>query len=802
MKLQDIFLKIIPLLIILLNFQLISAKGNFNQPVSAKAIFPDEYSVLDSSTDIVSKKTNWNIDKTLKSAKADYYNAIESIQKGDTVKAAKFFETALSKLNPLASFPDIEENIAYIELLQLVIDDYEQFIRTTEYIGENTPFYMISDLYFEDFDKSDKTFPGKPETAENILIVQPGYVPPPDLMTIDITDNEFIKRNIDFLLNPKLGLKTVEKWFERTSRWFPMFKRVAAEEGIPEELIYLSLIESGLKPNAISRASAVGIWQFIYSTGKMYGLNDKPSMWVDERRDPEKSTVAAFRHLRDLYIDFGDWHLALAAYNCGKGCVERAIVNSEVESPSYWDVRPLLPKDTKNYIPSFIAVIKIFSNPRGYNINIDSLSYLEEYKYDVVHLDSAVNISAIAKASNVTEDLIKELNPELIKSCTPPDGYDIKIPYGSTNIFNINFKQISLEEKTPFFQHEVSKNETIAKIAKMYNLSREELININKLINHNAKLVPGTFLKIPVDRIKLVVEKPEQNVQDENTERTSKNKESRTHTVKKGETLSSIAQKYGVNIDIMKKLNKMNDLEIDNIKAGDTIIIAQRTIVDETKLKKIPKPEKITHKVRKGETLSQIASLYNVSIEDISELNNIKDDIISIGQRLKIETNLKSSKPKEKAQPKNETNAKGQSTHEVSRGETLSSISQKYNISMDELRAMNPGEISGEDIKAGSTIIIKDVPQNKKNEKAAKGKEKPADKNSKTNPAKVEDKANDKATAKPAKSTDKTATHTVAKGDSFYSIAEKYNTTVEDLQKLNPKVKPELIQIGQKIKVK
>ncbi|MEI6090227.1 MAG: LysM peptidoglycan-binding domain-containing protein [bacterium] len=800
MKLRSIFLKIIILLIIALNFQLISAKGNFNQPVSSKTLFPDEYSVLDSTSENVPKKTNWNIEKTLKSAKTDYYNAIESIQKGDTVKAAKFFETALSKLNPLASFPDIEDNIAYIELLQLVIDDYEQFIRTTEYIGENTPFYMISDLYFEEADKGEKKIPGKPESAENIIIVEPGYIAPPDSMTIDLTDNEFVKRNMEFLLNPKLGLKTVQKWFERSSRWFPMFKRVAAEEGVPEELIYVSLIESGLMPNAISRASAVGIWQFVRSTGEMYGLNAKPSIWVDERRDPEKSTKAALRHFRDLFIDFGDWHLALAAYNCGKGCVERAMANAETDSLTYWNIRPLLPKDTKNYIPSFIAVIRIFSNPKAFNINIDSLSYLEEYKYDVVHLDSAINISAIAKASNVTEDVIKELNPELIKSCTPPEGYDIKIPFGSINIFNINFKQISREEKTPFFQHEVVKNETVTKIAKMYGITRDELVGINKLKNYNAKLVVGTFLRIPVDHMKIVEEKPEPNTQDEEEDLSAKNKESLSHCVKKGETLFSISQKYGVNIDILKKLNKMNDEEVNSIQAGDSIIIAQRTTVDEAKLKKIPKPEKVTHKVRKGETLSQIASLYNVSIEDICDLNNIKDDVISIGQRLKIETNVKNTKQKEKPQNIVRTNAKGQIIHEVSRGETLSTIAQKYNISMTQLREMNPNEINGDDIKAGISIIVKDAPQDKKTSKNTKAKDITTEKNQKETKTKSE--AAEKSTTKQTKVNEKTAIHTVQKGDSFYSIAEKYNTTVEDLQKLNPKISPEKIQIGQKIKVK
>jgi membrane-bound lytic murein transglycosylase D len=797
MKLRYNFLKIITLLIIALNFLPILAKGNLNQPAPTKTIFPDEYSVLDSTDDVVSKKPNWNIDKTLKSAKTDYYNAIESIQRGDTVKAAKFFEAALSKLNPLASFPDIEDNLSYIELLQLVIDDYEQFIRTTEYIGENTPFYMISDLYFEDIEKPDKKFLGKPETAENIIIIEPGYIPPPDSMTIDLTDNEFIKRNIDFLLNPKLGLKTVHKWFERSSRWFPMFKRVAAEEGVPEELIYVSLIESGLMPNAISRASAVGIWQFVHSTGKMYGLNKKPSIWVDERRDPEKSTVAALRHLRDLFIDFGDWHLALAAYNCGKGCVERAIVNSQLEKPTYWDIRPLLPKDTKNYIPSFIAVIKIFSDPKAFQINIDSLPYLQEYKYDLVHLDSAVNISAIAKASNVTEDLIKELNPELIKSSTPPEGYDIKIPYGSSNIFSINFKQIPLEEKTPFFQHEVVKNETVTKIAKLYNMTREELASINKLSHYNAKLTPGTFLRIPVGYIKSTEEKPESNSKDDEVSSLSKNKESLSHTVKKGETLFSIAQKYGVNIDILKKLNNMTDLEINSIKAGDSIIIAQRTLVDETKLKKIVKPEKITHKVRKGETLSQIASLYGVSIDDICELNNIKDDIISIGQRLKIETTVKRTKAKEKPQSTVQTNAKGQTIHEVTRGETLSTIAQKYNVSMVQLRDLNQNEISGDDIKAGSTLIIKDGPKEKKAKSDAKQKDK-----TDGSATKKDDKTTQQNSSKQVKATDKASIHTVQKGDSFYSIAEKYNTTVDDLQKLNPKVNPEKIQIGQKIKVK
>ena len=406
------------------------------------------------------------------------------------------------------------------------------------------------------------------------------------------------------------------------------------------------MIESGMNPNAVSSAKAVGLWQFMRATGEMYDLNGKSSIFIDERRDPEKATRAAMRHLRDLYNEFGDWHLAMAAYNCGAGCVSRAIKRTNSDTLDYWKVREKLPGETRAYVPKFISAAKLALDPESYGFKIDSLKFHEKYEYDLYSLNEPVNLDAIAKAANTTVDEIKDLNPELLFNCTPPDRlpYKIKIPKNSLNLFSTNYANLAPEEKEPFLTHIVKNKESIASIAKRYSIRANDLARINNVASTKSRLKKGQELRIPVtiSEPEIATETPTETTKPANqrlvnTERFSK------HKVLNGETLFNIANMYGMDV---ARLRKINDLNYgDKILAGQSLYVEgefqtkSNDMVREVPTEKLKKDAVIYHKVKKGETLAQIADDYNVKINDLRKWNKIKNSKVLKGQKLKILSN-------------------------------------------------------------------------------------------------------------------------------------------------------------------
>jgi membrane-bound lytic murein transglycosylase D len=747
-------------------------------------IFPDEYSELDDEDIFQAPLRDRYTQPILDKAQAEYEAALEYISKKDTVSAAYHFERAIARLNPLASHPDIENNTEYIELFQIIIDDYEAFVRSTEYIDENTPFYMIQELYFEDEDGNETVILGEDYTTPKSIAFEPGYVPPPDSMVIPLPDNKYVAKNIEFYTKAKVGQLNLKGNFERSSKWFPMFKRYAKEVGVPEEVIYIPVIESSLKSNAVSHASAVGMWQFMRSTGAMYGLNNPSSIWVDERRDPEKATKAAMQHLLDLYLAFGDWHLAFAAYNCGQGCVSRGIkrANLKKEEANFDNIRSKLPKETRHYVPRYIAVVKMFSTPKKYGIDINEFEFEKEYAYETFHLDTAVSLYGLAKCADISEDELKALNPELIKSCTPPEGYDLKIPSGTKGLFSLKYAELPQIDKEPFHKHVIGRRETVTKLSNKYGISTKDILVLNGLKSKKARLKKGDTLLIPVDPRKweVAVDSPDDLPITPDKEET---KEYVTHTVVEGETLYGIAKKYNLNPAVLQEMNSFNPDE-QVLKPGDELIIAQRDLTpEEVKAKQTKKkntPSKtgkvIKHKVKKGESLNSIAIKYMTSVDDIQEENGLDNYKIYTGQILKIVSTKKYEKEQADIKRRNapRRNKHGDIVHKVRRGENLGYIARKYRTTVAKIRELNPNDVSGDNIKAGATLQI-------------------------TGPKRVA-----KKTSKPTKvqKTPADGYYTVKSGENFSTIARKFGISASDLEKLNPGVRPERLQIGQKIRVK
>jgi membrane-bound lytic murein transglycosylase D len=284
-------------------------------------------------------------------------------------------------------------------------------------------------------------------------------------------------------------------WLARSEKYIPFMKNFLMERGLPGDLVYLSLIESGFNPYAYSRSKASGLWQFIALTGKRYGL--RVNWWVDERRDPEKSTIAAAKYLKDLYEMFACWYLAAAGYNAGEYKIIRAMKRYRTED--FWKLtrHRYLKWETKNYVPQMIAAAIIAKDPEKYGFT--DIEYQEPLRYEKVRVPELTDLSIIAAACETSPEEIKDLNPELRRGITPPseNDYAINIPFGKKDLFLVNFEALQPLKKFQFKTHLVKKGETLKGIARLYRVDFEPLLEINDL-NKKSRISRGMTLLIPI----------------------------------------------------------------------------------------------------------------------------------------------------------------------------------------------------------------------------------------------------------------------------------------------------------------
>jgi membrane-bound lytic murein transglycosylase D len=393
---------------------------------------------------------------------------------------------------------------------------------------------------------------------------QPGipseYIPPKeDIAQVDevLDESSFEVKpyHIPMILNDSVenhleyfktrGRDVFQRWLDRSARYIPMMKEIIREKNLPEDLVYVAMIESGFNPYAVSWAKAVGPWQFMPATGKNYGL--KIDWWIDERKDPVKSTHAAAEHFKDLYNLFGSWPLALASYNAGAGKVQRAVLRTRSED--FWDLKAsrYIRKETKNYIPKYMAATIIAKNPEAYGF---SLSTIEPFNYDEVEISGMTDLRLIARCAGCTYEEIKEMNPELKRWITPPDitSYVIRLPKGAKQTFLTNFAAIPADQKIRWERHEVGKGDTLARLAKQYNTTPEVIRDINGL--RKNRLTPGKHLIVPVD-----INGTTHDVTTLAPQQAGKRQQI-LYRVKRGETLWKIAKDHEVTVSDIKEWNK------------------------------------------------------------------------------------------------------------------------------------------------------------------------------------------------------------------------------------------------------
>jgi membrane-bound lytic murein transglycosylase D len=355
--------------------------------------------------------------------------------------------------------------------------------------------------------------------------------------------NDSVENHLEYFKTR--GREVFQRWLDRSARYIPVMKDIFREKNLPEDLVYVAMIESGFNPYAVSWAKAVGPWQFMPATGKLYGL--KIDWWIDERKDPIKSTLAAAEHLKDLRNLFGSWPLALASYNAGAGKVQRAVLRSRSED--FWDLKAsrYIRKETKNYVPKYMAATIIAKNPEAYGF---AVAGYEPFKYDEVVIEESTDLRLVARCAGCTYEEIKELNPEIKRWVTPPQysRYTLRIPAGKKEGFLTNYAAIPLEQKIKWERHEVKRGETLAALAKQYSTTPEAIRDINGL--KKSRITPGKHLLIPVN-----INEKTQDVSYLTPEQGGKQQQI-LYRVKRGETLSKIARNHNVSVADIREWNK------------------------------------------------------------------------------------------------------------------------------------------------------------------------------------------------------------------------------------------------------
>jgi len=418
-------------------------------------------------------------------------------------------------------------------------------------------------------------------------IVAPDEVPDGfDQFELKIPEYELPASDIPLTVNRKVeyfvsffqtsGRKWFAKWLSRSERYIPMMKQVLKKEGLPEDLVYLAMIESGFSTHACSRASAVGPWQFIAGTGKRYAL--KIDQWVDERRDPLKSTIAAAMYLKELYGLFNnDWYLAAAGYNAGENKILRAI--DMYNTKDFWQISEggYLKRETKDYVPKLLAAAIIAKDPSKYGFA--DVAYLSPIEFDTVRIPSRTDLDLVARLLDVPRDTVRELNPELRKGCTPPDiqDYELKIPKGKKETFVREYAKIPTDQRfradIEYTRYRARKGDSIASIARRFGVSEEQLASINKVSSRRS--LKGRVLRIPSATMSASPAPATEPRVEKKIAAKSEEKKNfiKYYTVKHGDTLKSVARRFNVSTKIIAAWNNLRGKFA--LKPGKRIIVAK-----------------------------------------------------------------------------------------------------------------------------------------------------------------------------------------------------------------------------------
>jgi len=420
------------------------------------------------------------------------------------------------------------------------------------------------------------------------------------------------------------GRPILERALIRSGRYRAMIESTLAQEGVPEDLIYLAQAESGFHPLALSRAGARGMWQFMASRARAYDL--ERNKWVDERQDPQAATRAAAEHLKDLYHQFGDWYLAMAAYNSGPGAVQSAVKRTGYAD--FWELykRNVLPKETRNYVPIILAMTIMAKNPQQYGLS--DLVLDKPVPFDTVKVDYPVDLRLVAQCVDSTPEILQDLNPALLRWSTPGDEpFELHLPAGTKDQYLSAIDMIPHDMRVWWRYHKVQPGDTLASIARAYRTTAEQIAEKNNL-DKEASLVPDTRLVIPI--------KPGRHSLAEDPRTFARNPI--RYRVRRGDTVEKVAANFDVPPVLVRRWNHLRG---DGLRGRHILYIhlpvtpgtgrawtpkSRPKTHSKSKLEVAQKKEQdvVRHKVKPGETLTSIASTHHTTVEALTRANGIR----------------------------------------------------------------------------------------------------------------------------------------------------------------------------------
>jgi len=526
---------------------------------------------------------------------------------------------------------------------------------------------------------------------------------------VPVVWNERVRRATLFFMRTRRG--NFERWLTRAGYYLPIMEQMFADSSLPKDLAYLPIIESAFNPHAYSRAHAAGIWQFIPATGRAHGL--RQNYWIDERRDPLKSTDAAIRYLGNLYNQFGDWHLALAAYNGGRNRVARLLKRENVTS--YWDLTTL-PRETHNYVPLYLATLIIARNPDVFDFTFPSSVI---HNPDIVIVNSCIKLSTIAEGISVPLDTIRRLNPHILHWSTPPDmkNVNIYLPKGKGEEFEAFYKDLPDEKKTRFYRYQIQSGDNLVAIARRFRVPVDALREINNMRNNN--ITAGRFLIIPIPVNEAVPAALTAVLNNENPGRPiPPNSKEIIYQVKPGDNISRIARLFGVTVRDIQSWNNMSASQ--HLRAGQRLTIYQPQRGQAANRQAAPSAPPSAprepgsqhsgkHLVKQGESLYSISRELGISVNELASVNGLdpRRPLIFPGDVL-VYTPRRNQNPQTQSNERSENSANNASNanrpqeslksgsqpsqiimYTVKAGDNLWQISNRFGVTVDSIRKSN-----------------------------------------------------------------------------------------------------------------
>jgi membrane-bound lytic murein transglycosylase D len=670
-------------------------------------------------------------------AESYYALGVSANQEGEWTKAQEYFEKALDVLSRL----DLEEESdslrakKFNRLLHEIAEDYKVTLLSVGVLSDETSVSAFLER-FENIQNFKKLQEGLAK-KEELDSLEAGLSLDTTAYDMPIEWNARVEDAITYFQT--VARHAFETYLSRSGKYADLMRNILKEKGLPSDLVWLCLVESGFNPKAYSWARALGPWQFIASTGRKYGL--KRNWWYDERRDFAKSTYAACDYFSFLYGKFNSWSLALAGYNGGEGRVERAIQKHNTDN--FWDLK--LRKQTEDYVPLYMAATIIAKNPEKYGFNVE---YEDPIQFDIVEINQPMDLRKIAKMVGTSLESMQELNPELLRGVTPPNcrGYKLRIPLGTKELFTQNLNENPSKLASGLFvEHKVKNGETLSNISQKYGVPLSVIMETNALTKKHLLRI-GQRLLIPAQNASIDRSSPSE----------TKEKEVTFYTVKEGETLSDIASRFNTSPSQIEKLNGLKNP--DYLKKGQRLKLPPANAGEEKTF--------IEHEVKKGETLAYLAGKYGVTVSDLVEANDLSNkNMLRTGQYLLIPTKLTVADAGKKA-----ADLKGHSEkitlYTAKKGDTVSDLASRFNSSPQSIKKVNSLE-NPDLIKKGQKLKIP-VGDQKINSIGTEGK---------------------------------WIVYIVKKGDTLWDIARKFGVLLEKLVIWNQMDVPSRLNVGDRIKI-